>query len=97
MTIEEFQKNTALVSDWHEVLKMPITKIVLGVMENYAPVNRILKSDITPTFANIRLGHQTGWAEYAKTLTEGLLISPKQIEPLEHTYEPEPDPEQPQE
>lgn len=94
MRIDEFQKRGDLVAEWRAVLELPITKLVLSVMEDYAPVHRPVKSDITPTFANVRLGHQAGWAEYGKTLSEAILQQPVQTEQLEHTYEPEPDPEQ---
>lgn len=94
MTIDEFRKRGDLVAEWRAVLELPITKIVLAVMEKYSPVYRIVKSDITPTFANIRLGHQTGWAEFAQTIRETILQQPPQTEQLEHTYE-DPDPEQP--
>lgn len=97
MTIEEFRKRGDLAAEWRAVLDMPITKLVLGVMEDYSPVYRLVKSDITPTFANIRLGHQTGWAEYAKTIGETILHQPTKVEQLEHTYENPDEPEQPPE
>lgn len=87
MTIDEFRKNGELVAEWRDVLALPITKIVLAVMEDYAPVHRLVKGDITPTFAHVRLGHQTGWAEYGKTMSEAILIPPKTTDPDEQTFE----------
>lgn len=87
MTIDDFRKNGELVAEWRAVLELPITKTVLAVMEDYAPVHRVVRGDITPTFAHIRLGHQTGYAEYGKTLAETILIPPKTTEPDEQTFE----------
>lgn len=95
MTLDEFQNSGPLVAEWRQTLATPIMQTVLSVLEDYAPVHRLVKSDISPTFANIRLGHQTGWAECVKTLTEGLLIQPLKSEYIEPTFEnPDPDPQE---
>lgn len=93
MTIEEFQKNGELVSQWRDVLSMPIFKIVLGVLKDDEPVRRAIRTDISPTFAHVRLGHQSGWAEYEQTLTEVLLNPPKSRDHIEPTFEAETEPE----
>lgn len=93
MTADEFRKNGQLVADWRAVLAMPITRTVFAVADDDAPVRRVIKSDITSTYASVRLGHQAGWAELVTLLTKGLLLSPIEAEQLEQTFEPEPDPE----
>lgn len=98
MTIEEFQNNGELVAAWREVLSLPITKIVLELMEQKSRSYLTIEPNITSTSAKCRFGHQSGWAEYEVIITRNLIASPpKSNEPLEQTFEPEPDPEPPQE
>lgn len=72
---------------------MPIFQIVLSVLKDDEPVRRAIRTDISPTFAHVRLGHQSGWAEYEQTMTEVLLRPPKNTDHIEPTFEPEKEPE----
>lgn len=98
MTIEEFQNDGELVAAWRNVLALPITKIVLELMEQQSRVHLEIRPEITSTYALCRMGHQSGWAEYEVVLTRTLIASPqKPNEHIEQTFEPEPDPEPSQE
>lgn len=71
MTAVEFQSNKDLVSALRTVLEMDVVKLAIEVLaddENENPVLARPNEDVSPHFAHIQLGQQTGYAQYPKRL-----------------------------
>jgi hypothetical protein len=71
MTTGEFRANPELVKSLRSILETDTMKLWLEAMEEQSPVNYLPTHDVTPHFAHIQLGQQTGWAQYGKTFLTG--------------------------
>lgn len=90
MTAEQFRSDKELVARMRAILEMDVMQLAMEVLAEEAPVNYPPTPDVTPTFATIQLGQQTGWAQYPnrlKTLGTHPPI-PKESNP-ETEYEPD--------
>lgn len=93
MTAAEFRANPELVKAMRAILENDTMRAALEVMADEHPVKAVPDDDVTPHFAHIQLGQQTGYATYdtrLKLLGKGIEIPQKDPEAL---YEPD----QPQE
>ena len=92
MTLEEFRRNDSLVSEWRNVLNMPIWQVVAEVMLAQHPMRTM---NVAPGFSESddskALGIIRGWNMYGDALAMMGVPSEKQA-PLESTFEP---PEEP--
>lgn len=63
MTIAEFRADPEKVADLRKLLSRPIAQEALLILKNNHPATRIVRSDISETFAAVKLGHAAGWSE----------------------------------
>lgn len=91
MTAAEFRANPELVKAMRAVLETDTMQLALEVMADEHPVKAAPSADVTPHFAHVQLGQQTGYAIYGERLRllgKGIEI-PQQTP--EATYENPPD------
>lgn len=83
MTNEEIRSDPELVKAMREMFETTPFQILLGVMRGEAPVNYGSPSpDVSPHFAHIQLGQQTGYAMYEiRMLSLGTRLPPPQTTP----------------
>lgn len=92
MTSEEFRANSELVIDMRKLLETPVMQLALEIMDGPSenPVHTVPDYDVSPQFANIQLGQQTGYVSYGQRLRLlGQHINLPQPEP-EATYGDDP-------
>ena len=65
-TVQEFQNDPDRVAGLRAALANEYLKEALEILRTKGPGT--IRSDITPTYASIRLGHVAGWSEFAETL-----------------------------
>jgi hypothetical protein len=93
MNVTEFRSNPELVKEMRGILEIPTMKLWLDAMNEDSPVYFVPTHDVTPHFAHIQLGQQTGWAQFHKTfLSGGEQPQTPQTEP-EQSYLPPEEPE----
>lgn len=68
MTAAEFRSNSELVKGMRAILESETMQIALEVMADEHPVKAAPSADVTPHFAHIQLGQQTGYAIYDERL-----------------------------
>ena len=81
LSIEEFRQKSEKVAALTRALADPIMVEALEILEKSGPHHSDVKPDISPTYAETRLGHILGYNQYPTTLklmTEPLLV-PEQI------------------
>lgn len=92
MTSEEFRANSELVIDMRKLLESPVMQLALEIMDGPSENSVYFRPtpDVSPHFAHIQLGQQTGYANYGQRLRLlGQHINLPQPEP-EATYENDP-------
>lgn len=92
MTAKDFRSNPELVKGMRAILESEVMQAALEVMSDEHPVKVIPAEDVTPHFANIRLGQNFGYETYdyrLKLLSKGIEI-PQETPPP--TYEDDPPP-----
>lgn len=92
MNAEQFRSNPELVKGMRAILESEVMQAALEVMAGENPVNGTPKDDVTPHFAHIQLGQQTGYATYdtrLKLLGKGIEI-PQTTPPADYADEPPP-------
>lgn len=68
MTAAEFRSNPELVKAMRALLESDTMRAALEVMADEHPVKGVPAADVTPHFAHIQLGQQTGYATYDSRL-----------------------------
>jgi hypothetical protein len=71
VTTAEFRANPELVKSLRSILEADVMKLWLEAMEEQSPVNFLPTPDVTPHFAHIQLGQQTGWEQFLQTFKSG--------------------------
>lgn len=95
MTVEQFRANPDLVKEMRQILASPVLKMFFEAMNEEAPVKFPPADDVSPHFAHIQLGQQTGWAQFEKILLSGGQQPPTpQTEPVQSYLNPEDPPEE---
>lgn len=90
MTALEFRADSKRVVMLREALQMPIMAEALSVLAEEHPATREIRSDISPTFAAVRLGHAAGFSECIESL-HALAMHPPDNAPVEAEYVREPE------
>lgn len=93
MNAAEFRSNPELVKGMRAILENETMQIALEVMAEEHPVKAVPSDDVTPHYAHIQLGQQTGYATYderLRLLGKGIEIPQTTPEP---TYEDPTEPE----
>lgn len=91
MTAAQFRANPELVKGMRAILESEPMQVALEVMADEHPVKAVPSDDVTPHFAHIQLGQQTGYAIYGERLRLlGRGIEVPQTTP-EPTYEDPPE------
>lgn len=89
MTFLEFRSDSDRVKALREALEQPIMFEAMRCLEDNAPVNIGVMSDVSPTHASVRLGDILGYARYARTLKVlAMHTQPPSVDHLPSTYEP---------
>lgn len=92
MTAAEFRANPELVKGMREILENDTMRTALEVMADEHPVKAVPEDDVTPHFAHIQLGQQTGYATYEsrlRLLGKGIEIQ-QTTPPADYADEPPP-------
>lgn len=93
MTNEEIRSDPELVKRMREMFESTPFLLLLEAMRREDPVKFPPSADVTPHYAHIQLGQQTGYATYeARMLSLGTRLPPPQTTPPAD-YRPEPDQE----
>jgi hypothetical protein len=81
MTTGNFAPIPELVKSLRSILETDVMKLWLEAMEEQSPVNFVPTHDVTPHFAHIQLGQQTGWAQYLQNFQVLAANNPKARQP----------------
>ena len=92
MTYEEFRSDKELLKWMRDLTQTTHFQLALEAMRSIDPVRFTTDPDVTPHYAHVQLGNQTGWAQYERQFL--LLARPiTKNEPLpEPDYSEEPEP-----
>jgi hypothetical protein len=71
MTIQEFRSNQVLVAEMRKLLESDVLKLWLEALETANPANFLVEANVTPHFAHIMLGQQTGYGHFKKLFLTG--------------------------
>lgn len=68
MTPTEFRNDTKRVVMLRSLLETPVMLEALAVLSASSPAMHEIRSDISPTYAAVRIGHVAGYTEFLVSL-----------------------------